>query len=792
MTTTKPQVTDFTKDVFGRYVCNGLDEALRSTDRSVKPDAKPFDVIILGGGTFGPVLAHQIFQRDAARQHRVLVLEAGPFVLPEHVQNLPMMGLGVPMPTSLADLRANGQASEPRAEVWGLAWHSNAKFPGLAYCIGGRSLYWGGWSPQLLDGEMPLARWPAQVVNDLKNGGFKQAGRQIGVNETNDFIHGPLHQALRGRLLGALQQGTIQKAVPLAELPVQVDAAPGLPAAELEALKLEAPLAVEASTRAGFFPFNKFSSLPLLTKASRSAQQESAGDDFRKRLMVVPQCHVVRLSHDGSRVTSIETNLGSIPVSEGTIVVIALGTIESTRLALSSFAGLPGADHMGKSLMAHLRSNLTIRIPRDALGVDPNLHDLQASALFVKGRHQHADGSFGHFHLQITACGLGPHGTDSEAELFKKIPDIELVPFLAQASDTHVIVTIRGIGEMEPDNQNSFIRLDPEVDEYGQPRAFVSLSTTPKDDAVWGAMDAMAQEVASALAGGRPFEVIAHIRDNLGSTHHECGTLRMGEDPALSVTDGDGRLRAVSNAYVAGPALFPTIGSPNPMLTGVALARRLASRLISQPQPASASSQVLFDGQSATNWRMTGRGGFMVQGGQLELLGGDELGLLWYDKPMPKNYSLKLEWRQFSLADNSGVFVRFPNPETKNYNNPAYVPVHFGYEIQIDELARPDGKDEHRTGAVYGEAAQTYNRHSARPPGWWNEFEIRVEDRKFRVWLNGQLVTTFTSTDPTRGPATPSFVGLQAYPGARVAFRNIRVHSLDAVQPVAVPTPLTA
>ncbi len=33
---------------------------------------------------------------------------------------------------------------------------------GLAYCMGGRSLYCGGWAPQLTDTD--LAQWP----NDLK------------------------------------------------------------------------------------------------------------------------------------------------------------------------------------------------------------------------------------------------------------------------------------------------------------------------------------------------------------------------------------------------------------------------------------------------------------------------------------------------------------------------------------------------------------------------------------------------------------------------------------------------
>jgi hypothetical protein len=162
-----PQRTDFSLDIIGRYICNGLDEALRSADKSLHPNARPFDVIVVGGGSFGPVLAQHLFDLDKAHRHRILVLEGGPVALPEHVQNLPMLGLNVPGKTSIADLRASGQDGRARNEVWGLAWHSNEQFPGLAYCLGGRSLFFGGWSPQLLDAEMPLVQWPSDVVNEL-------------------------------------------------------------------------------------------------------------------------------------------------------------------------------------------------------------------------------------------------------------------------------------------------------------------------------------------------------------------------------------------------------------------------------------------------------------------------------------------------------------------------------------------------------------------------------------------------------------------------------------------------
>ena len=76
--------------------------------------------------------------------------------------------------------------------------------------------------------------------------------------------------------------------------------------------KLEAPLAVQSrQARAGFFPFNKFSALPLLMHAARLAQAESGGDDTKKRLMVVPNCHILQfvtedVSDPGSPLTKLQ------------------------------------------------------------------------------------------------------------------------------------------------------------------------------------------------------------------------------------------------------------------------------------------------------------------------------------------------------------------------------------------------------------------------------------------------------------------------------------------------------
>ena len=143
--------------------------------------------------------------------------------------------------------------------------------------------------------------------NDLArpNGGRSQdavlgeSTRQIGVDETNDFIFGELHNALRQRLFDNL--GAVAAAIPLNELPpspllkggeqladllriLGLDSAGILSMDDLRnLLKLEAPLAVQARPpHAGFFPLNKFSTVPLLMKSARTAVSDSNGDDEKK------------------------------------------------------------------------------------------------------------------------------------------------------------------------------------------------------------------------------------------------------------------------------------------------------------------------------------------------------------------------------------------------------------------------------------------------------------------------------------------------------------------------------
>ena len=430
--------TTFSLDNMGRFICNTLQEAKDSAGQVVGGRTRDFDAIVVGGGTFGSVVAEHLFISDTTRSRRILVLEAGPFVLPEHVQNMPFVAPASGAP----DMR--------------VPWvnHPALNYAGLLFAIGGRSLTWGGWSPEPLD--MELVAWPAAARAEMRARYFAEASRQIGVKETNDFIYGPLHTALRKQLDDGLNVAGNETGFAFNDLldhPAVRYPDPGeppldakllrdwlgLPASDTtplaklkELFKLEAPLAVQSTTLPGFFPTNKFSAVPGLMRATRLASAEADGvgtaADARKRIMVVPNCHVQELITETQpdnwvRVTGVRVwqNGGSVdvmlaPPRNGgqSAVVLALGTVETTRVARTTFqqslAGR-GADRMGKNLIAHLRSNLTIRIPKAAIAANlpPTvIPSLQVSALLVKGKA--ANGKT--FHFQLTASGLSKLGAE--------------------------------------------------------------------------------------------------------------------------------------------------------------------------------------------------------------------------------------------------------------------------------------------------------------------------------------------------------------------------------------------
>jgi choline dehydrogenase-like flavoprotein len=542
------QETSFGVDAVARNVCNTWEEAMTNP---------AFDAVVIGSGMFGGYFADKLFRNTKVK--RTLLLEAGGFLIAQHFQDLPNIGLKVP--EAMDPATDNGM---PRELVWGMPWRGNTSFVGSPYCVGGKSIYWGGWCPRLTDRD--LAAWPSVVARYLKDN-YTLLEKQLGVSEVADFIEGQLYEVLRAKAEAARSH----------VLGLTTVSSP--------------PLAVLGQSPAsGLFAFNKYSSLPLIISAIRDAIGEAGGDDARRRLFLVPRAHVVKLHTSGGLVRRIEVFVNGrqrfLDIGPHCAVVLALGAIESTRLALESFptTSNPADENMGRNLTVHMRSTTTVQIKRSALETPgkPLKEKLQTAALLVRG-----ETGDGHFHLQMTAAD--DREGDSDEFLFRMIPDFDLLQQILDAQDADfVAVTFRGCAETKGVKDQAignpalrWIDLSPERDEFGFRRAFVNLAINAAESRLWNAMDRATVDLARKLANddNRAIRFVLSSRDGLGTTYHESGTLWMGDDPATSVTDVNGRFHHVANAYCIDQALFPTAGSANPALTGLTLTRKIAAHI---------------------------------------------------------------------------------------------------------------------------------------------------------------------------------------------------------------------
>ena len=65
---TLAQTPSFSLNHQGRFLCNTLQEAFASTGQVIAGRKRDFDVIIIGGGTFGFVIAEHLFVSSSSRQ----------------------------------------------------------------------------------------------------------------------------------------------------------------------------------------------------------------------------------------------------------------------------------------------------------------------------------------------------------------------------------------------------------------------------------------------------------------------------------------------------------------------------------------------------------------------------------------------------------------------------------------------------------------------------------------------------------------------------------------------------
>jgi hypothetical protein len=788
------QNTTLSIDALGRFVCSTWDEATNL-------DFSAFDAVVIGSGMYGAYCATKIWRGGG----KVLVLEAGPFLVSEHVQNLARIGLNVPGPV----LPESQDGNQTRDLVWGIPWRGNQIFNGLAFCVGGKSLYWGGWSPRLTPDV--LEEWPAKARDYLKDN-YKKLEVQIGVSAQKPGQNQP-----------TIETDFIDETGLTKELRSRVDAVVGsIPTLEKSET---APVAVQGQAPAsGLFSFDKYSSGPILMDAIREDIGRSQLDDSRRMLFLVPKARVTRLGTENGTVNRIDVfvdnTFKSLPIPPTCKVILAASCIESTRLALESFP----TPLMGRNLMVHLRSNVAVRVPKSAFqGLE--MGSLETAATHVPGKTPQG----GRYHLQIVAAAN--RNNNAEEVWFRMIPDTDILQGILKNQDSdYIALQLRSCGEMlgikdqgSPSPLVSWIDLSPEQDEFGMRRAYVHLKTTSVDDELWKQMDEAMFTLAESIAGKENTEYWVNgkwvkerppfgklnteggVRDPLGTTYHECGTMWMGDDLNSSVTDSTGRFHHITNAYCVDQSVFARSGSANPVLTGLTVARHTAEAIAnSGTVPLEPDFTPLFkfssdDQPLPDDWEHWGAGGFSRLGNILETNSG--IGLLWYKKQEFKDFILRVQWRSPTIDNNSGVYVRLPKPDAnRDFNN---YTIKTGYEIQIDNTGNRPGDASsfpeenfnpfHQTGAIYpvhdpeGKINPLPNPNGkpskkiipTKAFGQWNDYEITVQDNRIRVVLNGEEVLEGGDYIDTNNTYPSGYIALQNhFKGFQVQFRNIRIKPL--------------
>ncbi|MGH3967181.1 MAG: GMC family oxidoreductase, partial [Mycobacterium sp.] len=131
--------------------------------------------------------------------------------------------------------------------------------------------------------------------------------------------------------------------------------------------------------------------------------------------------------------------------------------------------------------------------------------------------------------------------------------------------------TIGVLNELLPHPDNR-VTLADETDPYGIPVARFDYSLSDNDKAN---MEYSTKVITNILHAADTQDVLTIQR-----FAHLIGGARMGSDPQTSVVNSDQRTWAVPNLFLADGSVCPTQGSANPALTIMALASRLAERIV--------------------------------------------------------------------------------------------------------------------------------------------------------------------------------------------------------------------